>query len=91
MKKATPLDYLKVLALPVALVFAVVFQATPPNMLMSEEEKTASEQSAYYPRCSAARAAGKAPLYRGDPGYRPELDADNDGIACEPYPRHRRW
>lgn len=37
----------------------------------------------YYPNCDAVRAAGKAPLYRGQPGYRPELDRDGDGIACE--------
>lgn len=37
----------------------------------------------YYKNCAAVRAAGKAPLHRGDPGYRPELDRDNDGIACE--------
>jgi len=28
---------------------------------------------------------GKAPIRVGEPGYRPALDADNDGIACEPY------
>ena len=39
----------------------------------------------YYPNCDAARAAGAAPIHRGEPGYRPELDADDDGIACEPY------
>jgi hypothetical protein len=33
--------------------------------------------------CAAARAAGAAPLHRGDPGYRPGLDRDGDGIACE--------
>jgi hypothetical protein len=38
----------------------------------------------YYKNCDAVRAAGKDPLYRGDPGYRPALDRDNDGIACEP-------
>lgn len=37
----------------------------------------------YYPNCAAARAAGAAPLYRGQPGYRPQLDRDGDGIACE--------
>ncbi|KPL68008.1 calcium-binding protein [Erythrobacter sp. SG61-1L] len=37
----------------------------------------------YYPNCAAARAAGAAPLRRGDPGYRAGLDRDNDGIACE--------
>jgi hypothetical protein len=42
----------------------------------------------YYPNCAAARAAGAAPIYLGQPGYRPGLDADNDGIACEPF---RNW
>ncbi|WP_414638824.1 excalibur calcium-binding domain-containing protein [Actinophytocola sp.] len=37
----------------------------------------------YYANCSAARAAGAAPLYRGEPGYRPALDRDDDGVACE--------
>ncbi len=41
----------------------------------------------YFPNCDAARAAGAAPIYRGQPGYRPPLDRDNDGIACEPYRR----
>ena len=40
-----------------------------------------------YGNCAAARAAGAAPLYRGQPGYASHLDRDNDGIACEPYPR----
>jgi len=39
----------------------------------------------YYSGCREARAAGAAPLYRGQPGYRPEMDGDGDGIACEPY------
>jgi hypothetical protein len=37
----------------------------------------------YYANCSAARAAGAAPLFRGEPGYRSALDRDSDGIACE--------
>ncbi|HEX2760329.1 MAG TPA: excalibur calcium-binding domain-containing protein [Rhizomicrobium sp.] len=41
--------------------------------------------SIYYPNCAAARAAGAAPLRFGEPGYRPPLDADGDGVACEPY------
>lgn len=41
------------------------------------------QQSAYYANCSAARAAGAAPLMRGAPGYSPTLDRDNDGVACE--------
>lgn len=43
----------------------------------------------YYRNCDAARRAGAAPIYRGQPGYRAALDRDNDGIACEPY-RQRR-
>jgi len=38
---------------------------------------------AYYANCAAARAAGAAPHRRGQPGYRPALDRDGDGIACE--------
>jgi Excalibur calcium-binding domain len=37
--------------------------------------------------CDAARAAGKAPLRQGEPGYLPHLDKDGDGIACEPWRR----
>jgi hypothetical protein len=37
----------------------------------------------YYANCSAARAAGAAPLHVGDPGYRAALDRDKDGVACE--------
>lgn len=36
-----------------------------------------------YPNCAAARAAGAAPLLRGDPGYSRRLDRDGDGRACE--------
>lgn len=41
--------------------------------------------SVYYARCSEARAAGVAPIRAGQPGYRSGLDADGDGVACEPY------
>lgn len=40
-------------------------------------------RSAYYRNCSAARAAGAAPVYRGEPGYARHLDRDNDGVGCE--------
>lgn len=38
---------------------------------------------AAFRNCSAARAAGAAPVRRGDPGYGAHLDRDNDGIGCE--------
>jgi hypothetical protein len=44
-----------------------------------------STSSVYYGNCAEARAAGAAPIYWGQPGYRPPLDRDNDGVACEPY------
>ncbi|GAA5503859.1 hypothetical protein Dxin01_03626 [Deinococcus xinjiangensis] len=40
-------------------------------------------QDVYYANCSAVRTAGKSPLLRGQPGYRPGLDRDGDGRACE--------
>ncbi|MEX5295739.1 excalibur calcium-binding domain-containing protein [Kocuria sp. CPCC 205268] len=37
----------------------------------------------HYANCTEARRAGAAPLHRGDPGYRPAMDRDSDGVACE--------
>ena len=42
-----------------------------------------SPPGAYYANCAAVRAAGAAPLYSSQPGYRPALDGDGDGVACE--------
>lgn len=39
----------------------------------------------FWSGCDNARAAGTAPIYSGEPGYRENMDGDNDGIACEPY------
>ena len=33
--------------------------------------------------CNDARAAGTAPIFRDEPGYRLDMDGDGDGIACE--------
>ncbi|NKY87007.1 excalibur calcium-binding domain-containing protein [Nocardia veterana] len=63
--------------------------AAPPAA-QSRPAAPAPERSAppqqpgvYYKNCTEARRAGVAPLHRGDPGYAPHLDRDNDGIACE--------
>ncbi|MGW6705283.1 excalibur calcium-binding domain-containing protein [Streptomyces sp. NPDC054956] len=37
----------------------------------------------YYKSCAEAKAAGAAPIRRGQPGYGKHLDRDNDGIACD--------
>jgi hypothetical protein len=39
--------------------------------------------SVSYANCTAVRAAGAAPIHLGEPGYRPALDRDGDGIGCE--------
>lgn len=46
---------------------------------------TPAPDEPFYPDCAAAIAAGVAPINRanGEPGYRPELDSDGDGVACE--------
>lgn len=49
------------------------------------DQATQIEQSAYYSNCAEARAAGAAPISRGEPGYREGLDGDSDGVACERY------
>ncbi|NDK39039.1 YHYH domain-containing protein [Pseudoxanthomonas gei] len=38
-----------------------------------------------FANCAEARAAGAAPVRRGDAGYGTHLDRDGDGVGCEPY------
>lgn len=61
------------------------YQKTLADLESSEAPSASPEQdqNVYYANCTAVRAAGKAPLYSGEPGYRYQLDRDNDGIACE--------
>ncbi|WRS31095.1 excalibur calcium-binding domain-containing protein [Actinomycetaceae bacterium MB13-C1-2] len=47
---------------------------------VAEQQAT---ENVYYKNCSAARAAGAAPVYAGSPGYGTHLDRDGDGIGCE--------
>lgn len=61
-------------------------QATAPPAAVARPAPAAGR---YFRNCAEAIAAGAAPLYRGQPGYRPQMDGDSDGIACEPY-RGRR-
>ncbi|MCA1199157.1 excalibur calcium-binding domain-containing protein [Sphingomonas sp. R647] len=42
-----------------------------------------SSGASYYANCSAVRAAGAAPIRRGQSGYSRKLDRDGDGVACE--------
>ncbi|MFD8144186.1 excalibur calcium-binding domain-containing protein [Streptomyces sp. NPDC059708] len=47
------------------------------------QDKAPDSASVYYKNCDAAKAAGAAPIRRGQPGYRDALDRDKDGIACD--------
>jgi hypothetical protein len=47
------------------------------------EGAPAPQAAAPFPDCAAARAAGAAPLHRGDPGWSDAMDGDGDGLACE--------
>ena len=55
-----------------------------PEAPAQEPQSEPEEQAdAYYANCTEAKAAGAAPMYRGSPGYRADLDRDDDGIACD--------
>ncbi len=56
--------------------------ATEPTA-QPQQQETQQDANVSYKNCTAVRAAGKAPLHRGDPGYATRLDRDGDGIACE--------
>lgn len=58
--------------IPAAPTFAPVDPAPPPAPV-----------DVYFANCDEARAAGMAPLFQGQPGYRRGLDRDHDGIACD--------
>ena len=47
--------------------------------------ETPANTGVYYKNCDEARAAGAAPIHKGQPGYAAHLDRDGDGVACEPY------
>ncbi|MGW1738769.1 excalibur calcium-binding domain-containing protein [Nocardia sp. NPDC001965] len=57
---------------------------TPPAPALAPPTPPAPAPSRVsYPDCDAVRAAGAAPLYKGEPGYSTKLDRDRDGVACE--------
>lgn len=58
---------------------------TPTPKPKPTRTQKAEPPAVYYRNCDAARAAGAAPVRRGDPGYASHLDRDGDGVGCEPY------
>lgn len=63
--------------------------ASPPSDSTAAQRLSAGARPTVpgrpYRNCDEARAAGAAPVRRGDPGYGPHLDRDDDGVGCEPY------
>ncbi|MFJ4208780.1 DUF1524 domain-containing protein [Paenarthrobacter sp. NPDC089675] len=57
--------------------------APAPAVVPAPAPAAPAPAAAYFANCAAARAAGAAPLYAGQPGYRAGLDRDHDGVACE--------
>ena len=47
------------------------------------DDPSAPADGVAYENCDDARAAGAAPIKRGDPGYGPHLDRDGDGTGCD--------
>jgi len=56
--------------------------AAPKQQKFAPIENPSSSGTAFR-NCAAARAAGAAPVYFGDPGYGSHLDRDGDGVGCE--------
>ncbi len=75
--------------LPVFLVLAVGVALFAPKAIHHPPATAAYFTSAlwglYFPNCAAAHEAGYYNIPAGSPGYRTRLDADGDGLACEPY------
>jgi hypothetical protein len=70
--------------------YGLIVPAAPVAPLVTPRQPTTTPSQptgdVHYANCDAVRAAGAAPLYRGQPGYRSRLDRDRDGrdgIACE--------
>jgi hypothetical protein len=57
--------------------------SAPGSTPSTPSASAAAPESVVYANCDAVRAAGAAPVRRGDPGYSRKLDRDGDGIGCE--------
>ncbi len=53
----------------------------------SFHKPTSVADTVHYTTCRDALLDGRTNIARGEPGYRAALDADGDGLACEPFLR----
>ena len=65
------------------IVFAGVWAASAPTPQLVAAPAPDAAPAAMYADCAAVRAANAAPLRASQPGYRPALDPNMNGIACE--------
>ena len=77
------------LTLVVVLAFGATWVLTDspaPAAQAAAPQPTASGQSdfVHFKNCDQVRAAGRAPLMAGRPGYNSDLDPDGTGVACPP-------
>lgn len=84
----SPMDATVPVTLPPIVITTTTTHAPKPTTHAPQPKPTTKKPptNAYYKNCTAAWAAGAAPLHRGEPGYRSALDRDHDGVACEDRP-----
>jgi hypothetical protein len=73
-----------------AATFSVALYAmTPdaPGRQALADYVTSRTTDQHFANCAAVRAAGRQNIMRWDPSYRVQMDADSDGVACEPWAR----
>lgn len=56
---------------------------TGPNYPTTRSSTAPSQPAVYYKNCAEAHADGRWNIPQGDPAYRPALDKDHNGVACE--------
>ncbi|MGY1662167.1 DUF1524 domain-containing protein [Geodermatophilus sp. SYSU D00705] len=62
---------------------ATVLSDCPAEPLPGGDPAATSPAEVGYADCGAVRAAGAAPIRRGEPGWRDAFDGDGDGVGCE--------
>ncbi|SDE14624.1 Excalibur calcium-binding domain-containing protein [Priestia aryabhattai B8W22] len=55
-------------------------QAEAEAQAQQQQQQT---QTASFANCTEVRAAGRAPIRQGEPGFEPKFDRDGDGIGCD--------
>ncbi|WP_312894676.1 excalibur calcium-binding domain-containing protein [Paenibacillus eucommiae] len=57
--------------------------ATTTTPVTKPSNEIGNTSDIIYNSCAEVKAAGKAPIHKGDPGFSTKLDRDGDGVACE--------